>query len=167
MTHSDEAHKLRMGLALLRITLGIIILATWLENLQKGLYTGEGLTGLFDWLFDAENGNGSSLTIYKSLLDGTILRVPHLFAGFQMVAELLIGIALLLGIFTPVAGGAATLFFANLFLAYFGGHEWIWVYVILTMASLVVAITRSGRCSLGLDRHLLMGRGEPPIPYLW
>lgn len=167
MTHSDEVHKLRTALALLRITLGIIILATWLENLGKGLYTGDGLTGFFNWLFDAENGNGSSLTIYKSLLDGTILKVPGLFAGFQMVVELLIGLALVVGILTPVAGGAATLFFANLFLAYFGGHEWIWVYVILGMAALVVTLTRAGRCSIGLDRYLVASRGEPPVPYLW
>jgi uncharacterized membrane protein YphA (DoxX/SURF4 family) len=167
MNQSDEAQKLRTALALLRITLGIIILATWLENLQKGLYTGDGLTGFFNWLFDADNGNGSSLLGYKAILDGTILRVPGLFAGFQMIAELLMGLALVLGILTPIAGGAATLFFANLLLAYFGGHEWIWVYVILSMVALVVTITRSGRSTLGLDRYLSMGLGEPPIPYLW
>jgi uncharacterized membrane protein YphA (DoxX/SURF4 family) len=167
MAFSDEAQRLRTVIALLRITLGIIILATWWDNLQKGLYTGDGLTGLFNWLFDAENGNGSKLTLYKQLVDATILRVPGQFAVFQMVAELLMGVGLLIGGATPLAGTGATLFFANLFLAYFGGREWIWTYVLLAMAALVVTLSRSGRCSLGLDHYLATRHGEPPLPLLW
>ena len=167
MKISNEAHDLRAAIALLRITLGVILLATWWDNLQKGLYTGEGLTGFLNWLFDAENGNGSSLTFYKSILDATILRAPALFAGIQFVVELAIGLALLLGLFTPLAGVGATLFFTNLLLAYFGGHDWIWAYVLLAMASLVVTITRSGRCALGVDRFFMARWGEPPHPILW
>jgi uncharacterized membrane protein YphA (DoxX/SURF4 family) len=167
MNHSEEADKLRTALAVLRITLGIIILATWWENLQKGLYTAEGLTGFFNWLFDAQNGNGSSLIIYKSILDATVLRVPDLFATFQMVVELLLGLALLLGVLTPLAGAGASFFFFNLLLSYLGGHEWIWVYVLLTMAALVVAVTRSGRSFLGCDQLLVSQLGEPRYPFLW
>lgn len=167
MAHSQEAHRLRTVIALLRITLGVIILVTWWENLRKGLYTGDGLTGLFNWLFDAENGNGSRLTVYKQLLDATILRVPAQFAAFQMIAELLMGIGLLIGGATTLAGAGATLFFANLFLAYFGGREWIWIYVLLAMVALVVTLSRSGRCNLGLDQYVVKRHGEPPLPLLW
>lgn len=166
MRQSNEADRLRAAVALLRITLGVILLVTWWDNLQKGLYTGEGLMGFFNWLFDAENGNASSLGFYKGFLDATILPIAGPFAAFQMVVELLIGLALLLGLFTPLAGAGAALFFANLLLAYFGGHEWIWVYVLLLMAALVTALTRSGR-SLGLDRLMLSRRGQPPVPLLW
>jgi hypothetical protein len=51
-THLTEAQWLRRGVALLRVTLGIIILVTWWENFQKGLYTAQGITDLFihpDW----------------------------------------------------------------------------------------------------------------------
>jgi len=154
-------------MALLRMTLGLIILVTWWENLQTGLYTGEGLTGLFNWLFDADSGNGSSLSFYKQILDSTILLVPGAFATFQLVAEPLMGLALLLGGFTPLAGIGATLFFGNLFLAYFGGHEWIWTYVLLTVASLVVTVMRSGRYAPGVDRYLLARWGEPAHSILW
>ncbi len=167
MKRFDEITRLRAAVSLLRITLGVIILATWWDNLQKGIYTGEGLTGFFNWLFDAQGGNGSSLAVYKGILDATILRFPALFAAFQLVAELLIGLGLLIGGLTPLAGAAATFFFINLFLAYFGGHEWIWIYVLLIMAALVVSVTRSGRSALGLDRLLVARRGEPPFPLLW
>ena len=167
MSHSTETEKIRGIVALLRITLGVILLATWWDNLGKGLYSGEGLVDFFSWLFDAESGNGSQLHVYKQLLDGTILRLPSLFAGFQLMAELMIGLLLLLGLFTPIAGAAAAFFFANLFLAYLGGHEWIWTYVLLTITALVVALARSGRTRLGMDRVILARKGEPPYPYLW
>jgi uncharacterized membrane protein YphA (DoxX/SURF4 family) len=166
MANSNELRKLRLALTLLRATLGVVILATWWDNLQKGLYTADGLTGLFNWLFDAEGGNGSSLTVYKGILDVTVLRVPGLFAVFQLIAELLMGLALLVGGFTRLAAAAATFFFVNLFLAYFGGNEWIWVYVLLGVAALAVTLAHSARCALCLDRFLVSGRGKSPFPFL-
>lgn len=167
MYTSSETEKVRKAVALLRITLGVILLATWWDNLTKGLYSGAGLVEFFGWLFDAESGNGSRLRFYKQLLDSTILQIPALFAGFQLVAELVIGLMLLIGLFTPIAGAAAAFFFANLFLSYFGGHEWIWTYVLLIISALVVALTRSGRSRLGMDGLILARKGEPPYRFLW
>ena len=48
MTENSEAQYLRRIIALLRITLGIIILATWYDNLSKGIYLADGIRGLFD-----------------------------------------------------------------------------------------------------------------------
>ena len=158
----------QQGLAILRIVLGVIILVTWWDNVTKqpaSLYTGEGITGLFNWLFDP-NGNGSSLTFYKSLMDSTILQVPGLFAFFQMITELLMGIGLLVGGFTRFFGLAATFFFLNLFLAYFGGHEWIWTYVLLMFSSLTITMSYAGR-TWGVDRLLFQLRGKPPVDLLW
>jgi uncharacterized membrane protein YphA (DoxX/SURF4 family) len=166
MIQSKAPQQTQTAVALLRITLGVIILATWLENLQKGLYTGDGLTGFFNWLFDAQNGNASSLTFYKSFLDSVIIPMAGVFAVFQLVAELLMGVALLVGGFTRFFGLAAMLFFLNLFLAYFGGQEWIWVYVLLFMSSLAVTLSHAGR-RWGLDQWLVQKRGQPPWPILW
>lgn len=163
MTENHEAKNLRRIIALLRITLGVILLATWYDNLTKGLYTADGITGLFDYIFN-EAGGGPGF--YRAMISGTILQAPGAFAGFQMVAELLMGLALLIGFLTPIAGGGATLFFFNLLLAYFGGNEWIWTYVLLTMAALVVTLTRSGR-AFGVDQLLLAKRGQPPLRILW
>ncbi len=161
----NETNQMKTGLALLRITLGIIILATWYENLISGLYTADGLTGFFNWLFDAENGNGSSLLFYKSLLDTTVVPVAGLFAIFQLIAELVMGVALLVGGFTRLFGLAAIFFFFNLFLSYFGGHEWIWVYVLLIMSATAVTLGRAGR-KWGIDQQLIRQRGEPRFPIL-
>ena len=166
MTQSQDTKQMGTAVALLRITLGIIILVTWFGNLQNGLYTAEGLTGFFNWLFDAQNGNASSLTFYKAFLDVAVVPVAGLFGAFQLVAEFLLGLALLLGGFTRLFSLAAMLFFFNLFLSYFGGHEWIWVYVLLFMSALTTFLSYAGR-RWGVDAWLLERHGKPPINILW
>jgi len=166
MMNNKEERQLRTSVALLRITLGVIILATWYDNLRGGLYTADGLTGFFNWLFDAENGNGSSLLIFKSYLDAVVIPIATPFATFQMIAELVMGVALLLGLFTRLFGLAAMFFFTNLFLSYFGGHEWIWTYVLLFMSALTVMIGAAGR-KWGIDSWLFKTYGDPQIPLFW
>lgn len=166
MNQSKKTAQLETGIALLRITLGVIILATWYDNVTSGLYTADGLTGFFNWLFDAENGNGSSLTFYKAILDTTVVPIAGAFAVFQLVLELFLGLGLLVGGLTRFFGLAAMFFFFNLYLSYFGGHEWIWTYVILFMSSLAVFLGYAGR-KWGVDAALLKKRGEPPYPVLW
>ncbi len=166
MDQNQTPEKIQTSIVLLRIVLGVIILVTWFDNLQGGLYTADGLVGFFNWLFDPQNGNGSSLTFYNSLLNAAIVPVAGVFAVFQMVTELLMGVGLLLGGFTRFFGLAAVAFFFNLFLAYFGGHEWIWVYVLLVFSAFTVAQTRAGR-RWGIDQWLVTTRGEPPVSFLW
>lgn len=166
MTKRDTTNPAKLGLALLRITLGVIILVTWVDNLQKGLYTADGLQGFLNWLFDAQNGNGSSLTFYKTILDYTIIPAAGLFGVFQLATELLMGLGLLTGTLTRFFGLAAMAFFFNLFLSYFGGHEWIWTYVILFMSSLAITLGYAGRY-WGVDEKLAADRGEPKFPFLW
>lgn len=163
MTESNEIQRVRMFIAPLRITLGIILLVTWYENFSKGLYTADGITGLFNYIF---NDAGGGPEWYRALIESTILQVPGLFASFQLVAELLLGLGLLFGGLTPIAGVSAALFFFNLFLSYYGGSEWIWTYVLLTVSALTVGLTQSGR-AFGLDQYLLKRRGKPPVPFLW
>ena len=144
------------AVSLLRITLGIVILATWYGNVKDGLYTADGLTGFFNWLFDP-NGNASSLGFYKAFLDTAVVPVAGLFGTFQLVAELLLGLALTAGLFSRLFGTIAMFFFVNLFLSYFGGHEWIWVYVLLFMAALTVALSAAGR-QWGVDQWLMSSK---------
>ena len=155
--------RLRQAVAILRITIGVILVATWYDNLRGGIYTADGIIGLFNYLFH-ENEGGPAF--YRAIINGTILQVPGLFAVFQLVGELLLGLALLVGLFTPLAAVGAALFFFNLFLAYLGGHEWIWTYVLLTVSTLVVAMSQAGR-AWGLDILLLRRFGEPPGGPIW
>ncbi len=158
----NEIGGMHRVVALLRITLGVILLVTWFENLTKGVYSAGGISGLFEYIFD-ENGGGSA--IYQAVIRGTVLQAPGVFGTFQAVAEFLLGAGLLLGLFTPIAGLGAAFFFFNLFLAYMGGAEWIWTYVLLTVSAVVVALARSGR-AWGLDAWLLRRRGEPRFDFL-
>ena len=159
----NHKNKLRKVVSLLRITIGLILVVTWYDNLQKGVYTADGIIGLFNGIF---NDTGGGPAFYQALINSTILQIPGPFGLFQMVAELLMGLALLFGVLTPLAAAGATLFFFNLFLAYFGGHEWIWTYVLLTVSALVTALTQAGR-AWGVDQMLLKRFGEPPTGLLW
>jgi len=163
MTTANETQNLRRIVALLRITLGVILLVTWYDNLTSGVYTAEGITGLFNYIF---NDNGGGPDFYRAIVQNTILQAPGAFAVFQMVAEFLMGLGLLVGGLTPAAGIGAAFFFFNLLLAYLGGSEWIWTYVLLTVSALVVALARAGR-AWGLDQYLLQKRGRPPFRFLW
>lgn len=159
----QEQNTARQATAILRITLGVILIVTWFKNLQDGIYTADGIVGLFNYLF---NDNGGGPAFYRVIINGTILQVPGLFAVFQLVGELLMGLGLLVGLLTPLAAIGAALFFFNLFLAYLGGSEWIWTYVLLTVSALVVALAQSGR-AWGLDSLLLQRLGEPPRGPIW
>ncbi len=154
-----------IGLGLLRITLGVIILATWWDNLNKDLYTADGLTGFINWLF-AEDGNGSTLTWFGSFLDSVVVANAGLVANIQRVVEFGFGLGLLLGLFTRLSALFAMGFFISLFLAYFGGHEWIWTYVLLTMSTLAVLLGNGGR-TMGIDQLLYASRGRSPLGLLW
>ncbi|MCA9924961.1 MAG: hypothetical protein KC419_13185 [Anaerolineales bacterium] len=165
MNRSNEAQNRQTAVALLRITLGVIILVTWYGNVKSGIYTADGLTGFFNWLFDS-NGNGSSLGWYKAFLDSAIVPIAGAFGAMQLVGELLLGLALLLGAFTRLFGVIGMFFFANLFLSYFGGHEWIWTYVLLFMSSLTVFLSSAGRV-WGVDQWLLQKRSNSKLALLW
>lgn len=154
---------LQQAVAILRITVGVILVVTWYDNLRGGIYTADGIVGLFNYLF---HDNGGGPAFYRALINNTILQVPGLFAYFQLVGELLMGLALVVGLFTPLAAAGAALFFFNLFLAYLGGSEWIWTYVLLTVSALVAALSQAGR-AWGLDRIVLRRFGEPPRGPLW
>ncbi len=163
MNTDTQAQYFRRMIAVLRITLGVILLVTWYDNFTKGVYTADGIRGLFDWIFN-ETGGGSDA--YRAIVNSTILPNAGAFAAFQLVAELLLGLGLTFGGLTTIAGWGATVFFLNLFLSYQGGSEWIWTYVLLTAAGFVVATTKSGR-AFGLDQLLLQTQGEPKKWWLW
>ena len=163
MPESKDVYKLRRSVALLRITLGVILLVTWWENLQKGLYQADNFAAFVNSL-----AAGHPMAAYGAFLSNVVAANATIFGTFQLITELGMGAALLLGLFTPLAGLGATFFFFNLFLAYLNPTtgEWIWTYVLLVVAALVVALTRSG-LALGIDRRLARNRGKPPFPLLW
>lgn len=164
---STESDTTGLGLAILRIALGLTVLATWWGNVGDDFYSADGLRGFFDWAFTPaeEGGNGSSLGFVQAIIDGTVLQAPGFFGFLQTIVEFLIGLGLLIGGFTRLASALAILFFAGLFLTYFGGEEWIWTYVILIAGAVAVFLGHAGR-TLGVDQFLA-ARGRSPFGMLW
>ena len=149
-------------IALLRILMGVLFLTTWGSNLYQGFYTPDGLQVFFTEVFpQSENPLG----FYAAFVNGVILPVRGVFAPFQLITELLLGLFLLIGFLTPWTSAAAAFFILNTFLATLG-HDWPWSYVTILGILFVVFWTRAGR-SLGVDARLAARRSKPPLPYLW
>lgn len=148
-------------IALLRIVVGAMFLLTWLPNVLHGLYTPDGLLTFFTEEFpQSEN----SLVFYANFIENVILPIRNVFAPFQLVAEFLLGLAFLLGLFTPLASLAGIFFLINTMLATFG-HDWLWSYILPISILVVTFFTRAGR-GLGLDAYLLKRFGERKF-FLW
>lgn len=146
-------------LSLMRIMLGLMFLTTWASNLAKGYYSPAGLQIFFTEVFSqAEN----PLTFYARFVQNVILPMRDVFAPFQLVAEGLLGLALLVGALTPVACLAGAFFLGNVFLATFG-HDWPWAYLMPMSLLGAIFFTRAGR-SLGVDAWLVKRFGEPGLP---
>jgi uncharacterized membrane protein YphA (DoxX/SURF4 family) len=147
--------------ALLRIVVGLMFLLTWLPNFLDGLYTPDGLIHFFTEEFpQSEN----TLGFYASFIEGVIIPIRHVFAPFQLVAELLLGIAILIGAFTPLASIAGIFFLLNTMMATFG-HDWLWSYILPISILTVTLFTHAGR-AIGVDAYLLRRFGERNF-FLW
>ncbi|RME97385.1 MAG: hypothetical protein D6768_19765 [Chloroflexi bacterium] len=163
MSPDKELRSVRRVVALLRLVLGIILLVTWWENVQKGLYQADNFAGFINGL-----AAGHPIAPYRAFLTGVVAPNATIFGTFQLITELAMGVSFVLGVFTPLAGLGAIFFFGNLFLAYLNPAlgEWIWTYVLLVTAAVVVTFTRAGR-AWGIDAKLYRQRGKPSFPFLW
>jgi uncharacterized membrane protein YphA (DoxX/SURF4 family) len=142
-------------IALLRVMLGLVFLTTWASNLSKGFYTPDGLLNFFTNVFPQ---SANPLTWYAAFINGVILPARAAFAPFQLVAEFLLGLALLGGALTRLACLGGAFFIANTFLATFGA-DWPWSYLMMLGIMGVCFFTGAGR-SLGVDAWLAARWGE-------
>lgn len=148
-------------LAALRSLVGLVILTSWFSNTGKGYYTPDGLLYFFTQVFpQSEN----PLTWYAAFINGVILPIRGVFAPFQLVAEGLLGLALLLGGFTRLFSLAGIFFLSNTLLATFG-HDWVWSYLMPIGILGVSFLSHAGR-AWGLDA-LLLKRFGPRGFLLW
>ncbi len=147
--------------AVLRVTVGLLFVTQWYDNLVGGLYTPAGLEGLFNYYFGAAE---NPLPFYVQFVNTVILPVAPVFTKFQLVMELLMGLAFLAGFLTPLTSLFAAFFIVNTFLASWG-VDWPWSYLTIIAILTVLFFTRAGR-SLGVDAKLVERLGEPRFP-LW
>jgi thiosulfate dehydrogenase (quinone) large subunit len=134
-------------LALFRIAYGLLYLdVAW----QKAPWIGYG------WLpgFIEQEIAHPAFGWYAAFLDAVVLPNIALFGLATFVTEAALGIALLLGAFTRLAGTVGFLWQVQIALGAFNvPGEWYWIWPLLTLPLFCFAATGAGRV-LGLDAWL-------------
>ena len=146
----DQPHA-RIGLALVRLTIGAMFVWVFFENLGKGLYTTGGYAGLINYYIQ----KGHAPAVWKAVM---ALAADHasVAAPMQALTESLLGVLLLLGLLTRPAGLVAFAFLTSLWVSEWG-TAWIWELLVPVLASLALVVGRAGR-TFGLDAILARGR---------
>ena len=103
------------GLAIVRVTIGAMLVWVFFENLGKGLYTPSGYAGLINYYIK----NSHSPAIWKSIM---ALAASHaaMAAPMQAVTEIGLGILLVVGLLTRPAAFVAFLYLGSLWVSEWG-----------------------------------------------
>jgi uncharacterized membrane protein YphA (DoxX/SURF4 family) len=135
------------GLAIVRVTIGAMLVWVFFENLGKGLYTPAGYAGLINYYIK----NSHSPAIWKSVM---ALAASHaaMAAPMQAMTEISLGILLVIGLLTRPVAFVAFLYLGSLWISE-RGTSWIWELLVPVMASLGLAVGRAGR-RWGVDAWL-------------
>jgi uncharacterized membrane protein YphA (DoxX/SURF4 family) len=160
MTHwGRRGDRNQLLMAGLRIMMGGIFLAVWADNLRKDLYTPENWADFVQGYADT-----TRVGFYADILNDVVIPNAGLFSYGQLITELVVmGLFLLVGLFTPIAGLVGAAFQFNLLLATSGTGEWPGTYLIMVLVLLAVALAQSGR-TLGFDAALAAGNPRPKLP---
>lgn len=127
------------GLALVRVTIGAMLVSVFFENLAKGAYTPAGYAGVINFYIKS----GHSPEIWKSVM--AIVASHAAIAGpMQAATELSLGILLVIGLVTRPAAFVAFLYLGSLWMSEWGA-AWIWELLVPVLASLGLAIGCAGR----------------------
>jgi len=155
---SSEAKQLTAanGLALVRVTIGAMLVWVFFENLGKGLYTPSGYAGLINYYITSSH----SPAVWKSVM-GLAASHAAMAAPMQAMTEISLGILLVIGLLTRPVGLVAFLYLASLWVSEWG-TAWIWELLVPVLASLGLAVGRAGR-SWGIDAWL--ARRHPSSPW--
>jgi uncharacterized membrane protein YphA (DoxX/SURF4 family) len=147
----------RIGLALVRLTIGSLFVWVFFENLGKDLYTPAGYAGLIhDYI-----QNGSAPAAWKSVM---VFVAAHasIAAPLQALTEISLGVLLVLGLFTRPVAFVAFGYLFSLWVSEWG-TAWIWELLVPVLASLALLIGAAGR-TWGVDAFLARKR---PSSLLW
>jgi uncharacterized membrane protein YphA (DoxX/SURF4 family) len=144
------------GLALVRLTIGAMLVWVFFENLGKGLYTPAGYAGLINSYIKASH----SPAAWKAVM-GLMASHAAMAAPMQAMAEISLGVLLVIGLLTRPVAFVAFLYLASLWISEWG-TSWIWELLVPVLASLALAVGRAGR-AWGVDA--LLARRWPSSPW--
>ena len=135
------------GLAIVRVTIGAMLVWVFFENLGKGLYSPTGYAGLINYYIKASH----SPAAWKAIM-GLMASHAAMAAPLQAIAEISLGILLVVGLLTRPAALAAFLYLGSLWISELG-TSWIWELLVPVLASLGLVVGRAGR-AWGIDALL-------------
>lgn len=144
------------GLAVVRVTIGAMLVSVFFENLGKGLYKPAEYAGLIHYYID----KGHSPALWKAI-EGIVASHAAMAAPGQAVTEIGLGVLLVIGLFTRPVAFIAFLYLGSLWMSEWG-TAWVWELLVPVLASFGVAIGRGGR-ALGVDA--LLARRNPSSPW--
>jgi uncharacterized membrane protein YphA (DoxX/SURF4 family) len=145
-----------IGLAIVRVTIGAMLVWVFFENLGKGLYTPAGYAGLINYYIQ----HSHAPAVWKSVMAGAASHAA-MAAPLQALTEISLGILLVVGLLTRPVAFVAFLYLASLWVSEWG-TSWIWELLVSVLASLGVAVGRAGR-AWGVDA--LLARRWPSSPW--
>ena len=137
----------RIGLALMRLTIGIMFVWVFFENWGKGLYTPTGYASLIHNYIE----NGEAPAVWKSVMALAAAHAP-MAAPLQAITEISLGVLLVLGLCTRPAALVAFAFLTSLWVSEWG-TAWIWELLVPMMVSLALVVGTAGR-TWGVDAWL-------------
>ena len=141
----------RVGLAIVRLTIGAMFVWVFFENLGKGLYTPGGYAGLINYYIQHDRAPAVWKAVMATAASHSAVAAPH-----QGMTEISLGVLLVLGLLTRPAGVVACGLLASLWISEWG-TSWIWELLVPTLASLALAVGSAGR-TWGLDAFLARRR---------
>ncbi len=145
-----------IGLAMVRITIGAMLVWVFFENLGKGLYTPAGYAGLINHYVEVSH----SPAAWKAVM-AFMERHAAIVAPLQGMTEISLGVLLLIGLLTRPVALVAFGFLTSLWISEWG-TSWIWELLVPVVASLALSIGRAGR-TWGVDGWL--ARRWPGSPW--
>src|SRR5215470_10479096 len=141
-----------IGLAIVRMTIGVMFVSVFFENLGKGTYTAGGYAGVINYYIKSSH----SPAVWKAVM-GLVVNNAAIAAPLQALTEISLGVLLVIGLFTRPAAFIAFLFLGSLWISELG-TSWIWELLVSVLACLGLALGGAGR-RWGVDA--LLARRRP------
>jgi len=135
------------GLALVRLTIGAMLVSVFFENLGKGAYTTAGYAGVINYYLKS----GHAPAAWKAVM-GLAASHAAMAAPMQAVTEISLGVLLVIGLLTRPVAFVAFLYLTSLWVSEWGA-AWIWELLVPVVASLALSVGRAGR-TWGVDAWL-------------
>jgi uncharacterized membrane protein YphA (DoxX/SURF4 family) len=144
------------GLAIVRVTIGAMLVWVFFENLGKGLYSPAGYAGVINGYIKSSHSPAAWKAVMALAASHAAMAAP-----MQALTEISLGILLVVGLLTRPAAFVAFLYLGSLWISEWG-TAWIWELLVPVLASLGVAVGRAGR-AWGVDA--LLARRSPSSPW--